>query len=61
MKSSKLIAIAIAGFIAVAAAFAAMYFFKEEIIDFFVEVKSKIEAQTAHFFRAEEVDDYADL
>ena len=43
MKGSKILLIAIGGFVAVAGAVVAIYFFRNEIAYFFADIKAKIE------------------
>ena len=43
MKDNKILVYAICGFVAVAAAIAAIYIFRNEIADFFVDVKARID------------------
>jgi len=43
MKSNKLIFAAIAAFVFIAAAVAAVYIFRNEIADFFVDIKARID------------------
>jgi len=43
MKGNKLIFSAIAAFVFIAAAVAAIYFFRDEIADFFVDIKARID------------------
>jgi len=43
MKGNKLLFAAIAAFVFIAAAVAAIYFFRNEIADFFVDIKSRID------------------
>jgi len=43
MKGNKLIFAAIAAFVFIAAAVAAVYIFRNEIADFFVDIKSRID------------------
>ena len=43
MKSNKILVAAIAAFIFVAAAAAAIYVFRNEIADFFVDIKARID------------------
>lgn len=59
MKCNKLMIYAICGFVAVAAAVAAVYVFRNEIADFFVDVKARIEERKLR--RSGEYSDYADL
>ena len=43
MKGNKLIFAAVAAFVFIAAAVAAVYLFRNEIADFFVDVKARID------------------
>jgi len=43
MKSNKLIFAAIAAFVFIAAAVTAIYIFRNEIADFFVDIKARID------------------
>ena len=43
MKSNKMIVAAIAAFVFIAAAVAAIYVFRNEIADFFVDIKARID------------------
>ena len=43
MKGNKLVFAAIAAFVFIAAAVAAIYIFRDEIADFFVDIKSRID------------------
>ena len=43
MKGNKLIFAAIAAFVFIAAAVAAIYIFRNEIADFFVDIKARID------------------
>ena len=43
MKGSKLIVSAIAAFVFIAAAVVAIYIFRNEIADFFVDIKARID------------------
>ncbi|MCL2200687.1 MAG: hypothetical protein FWB75_01885 [Oscillospiraceae bacterium] len=43
MKDNKVMIYAICGFVAVAAAVTAIYIFREQIADFFVDVKARID------------------
>ena len=43
MKDNKVIFAAIAAFVFIAAAVCAIYFFRNEIADFFVDIKSRID------------------
>ena len=61
MKANKIIFYAIAAFVVVAAAVAAVVMFKDQIADFFVEVKDKIESKKSLIFRIDETEDYADM
>jgi len=59
MKSNKILVYAICGFVAVAAAIAAVYVFRNEIADFFVDIKARIDEQRLKV--AGEYADYADV
>ena len=59
MKGNKLLIYAICGFVAVAAAVTAIYFFRNEIAYFFVDIKDKIEERKLR--RNGEYTDYADV
>jgi len=59
MKSNKILVYAICGFVAVAAAIAAVYVFRNEIADFFVDIKARIDEQRLK--AAGEYADYADV
>ena len=49
MKGNKIIFYAVCAFVAVAAAVTAIYIFRNEIADFFVDIKSRIdEKRLAH-------------
>jgi len=43
MKSNKLLVAAIAAFVFIAAAVVAVYIFRNEIADFFVDIKARID------------------
>jgi len=59
MKGNKILVYAICGFVAVAAAIAAIYVFRNEIADFFVDIKARIDEKR---LQAEgEYADYADV
>jgi len=59
MNGKKVLVYAICGFVAVAAAIAAIYVFRNEIADFFVDIKARIDEQR---IKAEgEYADYADV
>jgi len=59
MNGKKILLSAICAFVAVAAAVTAIFVFRNEIIEFFVEIKEKIDAKR---FRINgEYADYADL
>ena len=59
MKCNKLMVYAICGFVAVAAAVAAIYMFRNEIADFFVDIKARIDEKR---LRGDgEYSDYADV
>jgi len=59
MKSNKLLVYAICGFVAVAAAVAAIYIFRNEIADFFVDIKARIDEKRLQ--SEGEYADYADV
>ena len=59
MKCNKLVVYAICGFVFVAAAAAAVYVFRNEIADFFVDIKARIDEKKLH--RNGEFADYADI
>ena len=59
MKGNKLLPYAFCGIIAVAAAVTAIYFFRNEIAYFFVDIKEKIEERKLR--RNGEYTDYADI
>ena len=47
MKGSKILVIAIGGFVAVAGAIVAIYVFRNEIAYFFADIKAKVEEKLA--------------
>ena len=59
MKGNKLILCAVGAFVAVAAAVTAIVIFRNEIADFFVDIKDKIDFK--RFRRNGEFADYADM
>ena len=59
MNGKKVLLTAICAFVAIAAAITAIIIFKSEIIEFFVEVKDKIDAKRFH--RNGEYADFADM
>ena len=59
MKGSKILLSAICAFVAIAAAVAALYFFRNEIVNFFVEIKDKVDIKK--FRRNGEYEDFADV
>ena len=59
MKCNKIMIYAICGFVTVAAAIAAIYIFRNEIADFFVDIKARIEEHKTR--KNGEYADYADL
>lgn len=61
MKAHKLIFIAISAFVAVAAATCAIVMFRDQIADFFVEIKDKVESKKNLVFHIDECEDYADM
>ena len=48
MKCNKLLVYAICGFVFVAAAATAIYMFRNEIADFFVDIKARIDEKRLH-------------
>ena len=48
LKGSKILVFAICGFVTVAAAVAAIYLFRNEIADFFVDIKARIDEKMHH-------------
>ena len=59
MKGNKILFYAICGFVTVAAAISAIYLFRNEIADFFVDIKSRIDERMLH--REGEYADYEDV
>ena len=59
MNGKKILLSAVCAFVAVAAAITAIIVFRNEIIEFFVEVKEKIDAKRFH--RNGEYADFADI
>jgi len=59
MKGNKLLLYAICGFVMIAAAVTAIYIFRNEIADFFVDIKARIEEKKLR--RNGEYADYADI
>ena len=57
--SKKVWVIAICAFIGVAAAITAIYIFRNEIADFFVDIKEKIDFKKLR--RKDDFDDFADV
>jgi len=58
-NSSKVLIYAICGFVAVAAAVTAIYLFRNEIADFFVDIKARIDEK--RLTRDAEFADYEDV
>jgi len=56
MKGSKLVFAAVAAFVFIAAAVTAIYFFRNEIADFFVDIKSRIDEKLLHASNSEYVE-----
>ena len=56
MKGNKLVFAAVAAFVFIAAAVAAIYIFRNEIADFFVDVKSRIDEKLLHLNSSEYVE-----
>ena len=59
MKCNKVAIYAVCGFVAVAAAIAAIYVFRNEIADFFVDIKARIDEKRLGI--AGEYADYEDV
>jgi hypothetical protein len=59
MKGNKVLIYAICGFVAVAAAVTAIYIFRNEIADFFVDIKARIDEKRLR--SAGEFADYDDV
>jgi len=59
MKDHKLLFYAICGFVMIAAAVTAVYIFRNEIADFFVDIKARIDEKRLR--RNGEYTDYADI
>jgi len=59
MKGSKVLLFAVCGFVTVCAAIAAIYLFRDEIADFFVDIKARIDEKRLH--RNVEYADYDDV
>ena len=60
MKDNKILIYAVCGFVAVAAAVAAVYLFRNEIADFFVDIKSRIDEKRQKNPIAEYADEFVD-
>ena len=56
MKGNKLVFAAIAAFVFIAAAVAAIYIFRNEIADFFVDIKSRIDEKLLQVNNSEYVE-----
>ncbi|NLA87644.1 MAG: hypothetical protein GX847_10290 [Clostridiales bacterium] len=61
MKFCKLIFIAVAALVAVAAAITAIVYFKDEILELLADVKNKIDQKKSMLFHSNEYTDYADI
>jgi len=59
MRGNKILFYAICGFVTVAAAMTAIYLFRNEIADFFVDIKTRIDERMMH--RDGEYADYDDV
>jgi hypothetical protein len=59
MKGNKVLVYAICGFVAVAAAVTAVYVFRNEIADFFVDIKARIDEK--RLTRTGEYADYENI
>ena len=61
MKLGKLILYAAAALVAVAAAIAAVVYFKDEILELLADVRKKIDNKKSMIFHNGEYTDYADI
>ncbi len=61
MKLCKLIFIAVAALVAVAAAITAIVYFKDEILELLADVKNKVDQKKSMLFHSNEYTDYADI
>ncbi len=61
MKIGRLILIAMMAIVAAAAALAAIFYFKDEILEIVADVKTKIDQKKTKIFRNNEYTDYADI
>lgn len=61
MKLCKLVIIAVATIVAVAAAITAIVYFKDEILELLADLRKKIEQKKSMLFRCNEYTDYADI
>ena len=59
MKGNKILVYAFCGFVTVCAAIAAIYLFRNEIADFFVDIKARVDERIAH--QDGEYADYDDI
>jgi len=59
MKGNKVLFYAVCGFVAVVAAITAIYLFRNEIADFFVDIKARVDEKMLH--RSGEYVDYEDV
>ena len=58
MKDNKILIYAICGFVAVTAAVTAVYLFRNEIADFFVDIKARIDEKRLNNPIAEYADEF---
>ncbi len=61
MKKTRSVIAIIVAVILVAAAVAALIIFREEIADFFTDVRERLSAKKEEFLAKDEFDDYADV
>ena len=61
MKLGKLIILAAAALVAVAAAIAAIVYFKDEILELLADLRKKIDNKKSMIFHNDEYTDYADI
>ncbi len=61
MKIGKLFIIAVTALVAAAAALAAIFYFKDEILELVADTKKKIDEKKTTIFRNNEYTDYADI
>ena len=61
MKLCKLVFMAVATILAVAAAITAIVYFKDEIMELFADAMKKIDQKKSMLFHSNEYTDYADI